>query len=323
VTLATILLKLWKLRLWVGVGLLVGIGAAAASSKFQHSTVYASASTQMLVDSPASALANSQANLAGYAARADVYASLMTSDEALAYIGRAAGVPGDLIQATGPAEVDGSPSASHAAVQSPAKYKLTFAQNPDLPTVDVYAAAPTTAQAISLANGAVAGLGEFVQHLDNTGITAKKRIQIRQLGGATGAIVDPGASKKIAVLVFLVVSLLWCGLVLFFSRLRADLRVARYRESDDFFAVAEPDGFNLGPAGPFVVPEDELLGIGGHVAGGHAANRPALDTGSTASSQTGSPDDGDNQDGQGSGRRDSELGDPRDDSLHDEVGFRR
>ena len=68
-TLAKTLLKLWRLRLWVGIGVLVGGVAAVSSVALSHSTVYATASTQMLVDSPDSALANASVLLDGYVAR--------------------------------------------------------------------------------------------------------------------------------------------------------------------------------------------------------------------------------------------------------------
>ena len=173
-TLARILLKLWRLRLWVGVGVLVAGVAAVGSVATSDSTVYASASTQMLVDSPDSALANASVDLTGYVDRASVFARMMTSAAALQYIGKAAGIDGSLIDANGPIEINGSPTATHAPVAivrgkdlpAPTLYELSFVQNPSLPTVDVYAKAPTTAQAIALANGAVTGFAHFVSQLN-------------------------------------------------------------------------------------------------------------------------------------------------------------
>ena len=248
-TLAKILLKLWKLRLWVGVGGLLGVAAAVGSVTGSHSVVYANASTQMLVDSPTSALANSGADITSYAARASVFARLMTSAEALRYIGRAAGIPGNLIDANGPVETNGLSAASHTPVEiqngkdlpAPATYKLSFVQNPDLPTVDVYADAPTTAKAIALANGAVTGFANFIRQLDVNNVPLGNRIEVRQLGGATGGIVDPGASKKTAVLIFFAVVAVWCGVVLFVSRLLAQLRAAKQNGTDDDFAVPEQE----------------------------------------------------------------------------------
>ena len=144
-TFAKTLLRLWSLRLWVGIGLIVGAVAAVGSVAMSHSTVYATASTQMLVDSPDSALSNANTLLDGYVARAGVFARMMTSDEALEYIGKAAGINGQLIEATGPIEINGSPAATHdpvallngQALPASKTYKLTLVQNPSLPTVDV------------------------------------------------------------------------------------------------------------------------------------------------------------------------------------------
>ena len=254
-TLAKTLLKLWSLRLWVGLGVLVAGVAAVGSVALSHSTVYATASSQMLVDAPDSALVNANDLLDGYVARAGVFARLMTSDEALEYIGKAAGVDGNLIEATGPIEINGSPAATHAPVaiedgkDLPAGkvYKLSFVQNPSLPTVDVYAAAPTTAQAIALANGAVTGFAAFVNQLNGGNVPQSQRVDIRELGPATGGIVDPTSSKSIAVLIFLVVFAIWCWLVLFVSRLRANLRTAKRGGVNEHSAILEPHLPDLAP----------------------------------------------------------------------------
>ena len=237
---ARTLLRLWKLRLWVGIGGLVAIAAAVASTTMLHSVVYASASTKMLVDSPRSALADAGADLSGYLTRANVFSRLATSNEALQLIGQAAGVPGNLIAASGPVEVNGSLPATHAQTPDPGQkvpsnldYKLQFNQNPLMPTVDIYAEAPTTKQAIALANGAVTGFAAFLNHLyASSSIASYNRIEIRQLGGAAGGLVDPAASKKLALLVFVGVFAVWCVLVLFVSRLRWRLRTTNVEDND-------------------------------------------------------------------------------------------
>ena len=250
-TLAQTLLKLWKLRTWVAVGAVLAIAAAVASLTMLHSTVYSSASTQMVVDSPRSALADAGTDLTPFTARAVVYARLMTSPQALEYIGQAAGVPGNLIAATGPVELNG-PVAVHTptAVQggrlaSPSSsYTLDFLQNPQLPTVDVYADAPTTGKAIALANGAVRGFAAYISNLEvQSGVPAGKRIEIRQLGGASGGVVDPAASKSIAGMIFIAVLAVWCGLVLLATNLRRQLRAARNPQADAHGgAVFQPVG---------------------------------------------------------------------------------
>jgi hypothetical protein len=231
----------------VGVGALFGAVAAVGSVATSHSVVYASASTQVLVDSPTSALANASVDLTGYQDRAAIFARIMTTTAALQYIGKAAGINGNLIDATGPVEINQSPTVTHAPVDvvngqdvaAPAVYKLSFVQNPSLPTVDVYADAPTTAQAIALANGVATGFANFVNSVGASNVPQAQRIQIRQLGPATGGMVDASASKSMALLAFVGVFGLWCGIVLFATRLRANLRAAKRGDVDDALTAAE------------------------------------------------------------------------------------
>ncbi len=253
--LAKTLLKLWSLRVWIAVGAVIALLASVASLTLLPSKVYATASTQLVVDAPRSALGDAQKDLTPYTARAFVFARLMTTPQALQYIGQAAGVPGNLISASGPTELTGT-QATHAptAVQgtqltsAPARYTLNFLQNPQLPTVDVYAKAPDTKRAMALANGAVSGFAAYITYLDNqSGVPAGQRIDIRQLGSATGGVVDPGASKALAFLIFVFVLALWCGLVLFATNLRAHMRLAREeRRAPD--AAAASTGVDFMPA---------------------------------------------------------------------------
>ena len=246
--LAQALLKLWALRIWLAVGLVLSVVAAAAILTMGHSKVYSSASTQMLVDSPRSALGDATEDLTPFTTRAFVFARLMTTPQALQYIGRAAGIPGNLIAASGPTELAG-PQATHAPTAPqggqltsvPAGYKLNFLQNPQLPTVNVYAEAPTTKQAIALANGAVTGFAAYIHSLDSqSSVPPGQRLAIRQAGPATGGVVDPGANKKLAAIIFVLVFTLWCALVLFVTNVRAQLRSARAarHQPDDAAALA-------------------------------------------------------------------------------------
>lgn len=242
---AQLILRLWKLRFWVLIGVVFAGAAAAAMMTLAKSTVYAAASTQMVVDSPRSALGDAQTDLTPFTMRAVVYARLMTSPEALQYIGKAAGVDGSLIAADGPAEI-GVPQATHTPsavvngkqVTPATEYSLRFDQNPVLPTVDVYAQAPTTKAAIRLANGAVTGFAAYLSAIESRGnVPGGSRVEVRQLGGATGGVVDPGTSKKVALLVFVIVMALWCCLVLYVSRVAEELRAAKRRSAT---ATPEP-----------------------------------------------------------------------------------
>jgi hypothetical protein len=250
--LAKTLLKMWSLRFWLAIGAVLAIGAALASMTLMHSKVYASASTQMIVDAPQTALGDAEEDLTPYTARAFVFARLMTTPQSLQYIGQAAGLPGNLIAASGPTELTG-PQATHAPTATagiqltapPVHYSLNFLQNPQLPTVDIYSQAPTTKQAIALANGAVRGFAAYIEYLDNqSAVPAGKRIAIRQLGAATGGVVDPGAKKSVALIIFVLVFGLWTVGALRISSLRSHIRLARTQRTH-----ASPNGGSPAPAG--------------------------------------------------------------------------
>ena len=106
-------------------------------------------------------------------------------------------------------------------------YRLNFDTDPNLPTIGIYAQAPTTKQSIALADAAAASLSQYVTSLENTGsVPPKSRIAIRQLGEANGAVVDGGISKAIAGMTFIGVFLVWCVLVLLAARFRETWRAS-------------------------------------------------------------------------------------------------
>lgn len=249
--LARALIQLWERRIWLAVGLCVATLAALASHQLLKSTVYAAASTQMVVDSPHSALGDLSPSLDPLTVRAGIFAQLMTSPQALSAIGAASGVPGTRIAAQGPPSTSGSgvPQAATLPTDPAARstrFKLLLTQDPSLPTIDIYTEAPTTRQAISLANGAVTGFASYLRELETqSAVPPARRVDIRQLGSATGGVVDPSASTKLAGLIAVVVFVLWCAMILFIARVRAGLRA-----SSATFSAGLPgsDGYFTYPA---------------------------------------------------------------------------
>ncbi|HSZ05141.1 MAG TPA: hypothetical protein VK778_08060 [Solirubrobacteraceae bacterium] len=194
-----------------------------------RSLQYSSATTQLLVDSPTSVLGDLSQSFEPLSARATVYANFMASPAVLALIGQQVGLSGGQLYATGPVS-----ASQPRVVQEPTAlkrnteitgetdpYRLSFESQPNLPTINVYAQAPSTALAVGLANGAVVGLKQYVTALEEADKTPPRaRVTIRRLGPANGAVVDGGISKELAVLVFVGVCLLWCILLLAASRFR-------------------------------------------------------------------------------------------------------
>jgi hypothetical protein len=85
-------------------------------------------------------------------------------------------------------------------------YRLDIQANPTLPIIDVYAQAPTPAEAAELAD-AVAPAGNAYSDVlaDSDKFPTDNRVQLRQLGAAQGAAISPTAPIEIFALTFIVV----------------------------------------------------------------------------------------------------------------------
>lgn len=245
--LAQALIQLWERKIWLLVGLIVAGVAGFGVHKAAKSSVYAAATTQMVVDAPRSALGDIQSSLEPFTARAGVFALLMTSPQALGAIGHAAGIPGNEIAAQGPPQAN-LPQVSSSPTPVDTPYKLQLNQDPTLPTVDIYAQAPTAKEAVDLANGAVTGFATYLKSLQVQGsVPTGQRVEIRQLGSAIGGVVNSSASTKMAGIVGFVVLLLWCGGILFFAK----LRTAWAGRSNGSAQAAAPAPIQRNPADPW------------------------------------------------------------------------
>jgi hypothetical protein len=238
--LALALRELSKRRVLLLLGVLIAAVAAVfsvyrvdGSELKPRSLQYSSASTQVLVDSPSSVLGNLRESFEPLSARAVVYANFMASPAVLELIGKHVGLSGEQIYAAGPVDaqetrVEQEPTALKRNVEITGEtdpYRLNFGSQANLPTIGIDAQAPTTSQAVALANAAVLGLQEYVTTLQNTTHTPPAaRVQIRQLGTANGAVVDGGIKKALLAIVFGAVFLAWCGLILVGVRFRESWR---------------------------------------------------------------------------------------------------
>ena len=185
----------------------------------------------------------------------------MASPTVLQLIGEQAGISGEQIYATGPVNANEprvvqEPTALKRNVEITGEtnpYRLSFESQANIPTITINSQAPTTAQAVRLANAAAAGLRLYVTSLEHAnGIRGSSRITIRILGPAHGAVVDGGVSKALATLVFIAVFLLWCVLILVAVRFRENWRASAALEDawDDEAGKAKrgEDGVDAGEA---------------------------------------------------------------------------
>ena len=217
---------LWKHRLLLALGVLIA-AVAAAFSVHHKSLQYSSASTQVLVDSTSSVIGNANEPFEPLSGRAQVYSNFMTSPTILEAIGKQVGLSGDQIYAAGPVDanlprVEQEPTAlkRNVEITGEAKpYRLSFENQGNVPTITINSQAPSTSQAIALANASAVALEQYVAGVETTDkIPVHSQVAIRQLGSASGAVVDGGISKTLAVIVFMAVFLLCIPAAYLFGR---------------------------------------------------------------------------------------------------------
>lgn len=229
--LARTLKTLWIRRRLVALGALIAAFAAMLSvysvglfppSLTSRTNVFATASTQLLVDAPDSAFADLENDLTPLETRASVFARFLASPVALQLIAKEAEVPLSSIEAEGPYDINlpviqQEPTAGQRSSQiigEGALYRLRFENNPVLPVVSVFAQAPTEAEAIGLADAAPRALRAYINRIQTEQNTPEgRRVTIRKLGDATGGVVNAGANVQIAALVFFIVFGAWCMLL--------------------------------------------------------------------------------------------------------------
>jgi hypothetical protein len=187
-----------------------------------RTNVFATASTQILIDTPDSTFADVANDIEPLNTRAGVFARFMTSPEALALIAREAKLPLDGIEAQGPydlnvPEFQRVPTAERRSSQilgERALYRLRFENSPELPIISVFAQAPTTEEALALASAAPAALRDYIGGIQAREHTpTERKVEVRKLGRAVGGVVNESASLQIATLVFIVVLIGWCLLL--------------------------------------------------------------------------------------------------------------
>jgi hypothetical protein len=184
---------------------------------------FATARTQVLVDTPRSTVGDLTADLQPLVLRAGVYSRLLVSPAAIQIIGKAAGINPAELSAQGPFElnqprIEQEPTAERRGSQLLSEsnvYRLRFESNSQLPIVTIFAQAPTQMEATRLANGSADGLEQYVRRLQIQQHTPiERQVSIRRLGTARGGVVNEGADIQIAMLVFIAVLGGWCLLLL-------------------------------------------------------------------------------------------------------------
>lgn len=198
----------------------------------------AAASTTVMVDTKhraSSDLGQRTDAMEGLAIQTNLVGELMVTDPVLDEIGRIAGIDPLDIQATAPVTSDvprteiepDSGANATALIQAPDHYKLQVQVDPTMPIMHIYAQAPTATEAERLASSSVQGLRRYLGRLNTSEtVSLNDQIQLIQLGGVHGGVVNHSAAKEIALLAFLTgFAATWFGIRLA-ARFRSGWRLA-------------------------------------------------------------------------------------------------
>jgi hypothetical protein len=239
---AQVVRELWLRRWWVAVGVFVSLFAGlstayhvsiAPPSIAKKALAMGAADTQLLIDTPHSALTDLGVNTQPLAERASVYSRLMTSEPVRAAIAREVGLKPEQIVTESPID-SALPKAAREPVQAQrandllgetVPYHLRFSTDSGLPAVRIQATAPRADDALRLANGAASGFTKYVQAVQEAQkVPAERRVTPRQLGRAEGGQVVQNPNKPLAAIATIALFIGWCLLVLFVGNTIRGLR---------------------------------------------------------------------------------------------------
>jgi hypothetical protein len=243
--LVSIFRQLWRRKLLVFLAFLVAVCVAIWSgykipSMEKRGLALGAASSQILVDSPASTLVEGAdgGELTTLSTRARVYAQYLSSLEARDQISKISGVPARLISLSGPFSTDiprntyqNQPSEARAndILKEGAGYRLIFDAQDGVPIITVSAQAPDAQAAIKIARAAFVALKQYVDVLKKEadavpvqplpkGATAApiapdRGVTVRQLGAPEGGTIGSGNGKLLMIFAFLAVMIVGCALI--------------------------------------------------------------------------------------------------------------
>ena len=179
----------------------------------------AAASTHVFVDTPApSVVHRDEYPPTALIKRTELLGRVMTSPLVVERIGRRAGIAPERIAAAARTTenvpvVLTEPTSEERASQIATEdrpYRVEVQARQSTPVLDVYARAPSVAEAERLADAAVAGLDEYLR-ATAARQDLEKGVRLRQLGPARGAIVNAGMPLAVAILTFIVTFAIVCG----------------------------------------------------------------------------------------------------------------
>jgi hypothetical protein len=185
------------------------------------------AATHVFVDTTAPAVTHRQFYpVATLIRRGELLGQTITTPPVLERVARRTGIPvaeiGSDSRTTANVPVDltqpGSEQRADAIVRSGKPYSVEAQARLNTPILDVYARAPTTGQAVELADAAVLALRDEMTALaDEQHIAPEERLVLRQLAPARGGVVSAGMPMAIAFFAFVLAFVLTAAGLLYLT----------------------------------------------------------------------------------------------------------
>jgi hypothetical protein len=242
---------LWQIRSWVAGCAAFALVAAvwsvahisvAPPGLTSRSLKMATASTQVIVDTPKSTLVDVRQDANGLQAltnRALLLGNVVASPEVRAAIARRAHVPFEQLQvippltARQPRVLSEAGNEKHTTdiLKLSGEYRLYIRANPTVPFLQIYAQTPTAESASALANAAVGGIQSYVAALSQaTRTPVGEQIRLTPLGHAQGTVINKGIEWQVAFLAFVLAFGVSCATVIWVRRVREGWRLAALSE---------------------------------------------------------------------------------------------
>lgn len=189
----------------------------------------AAATTRAVVVTHPSKALTTSADFEGLAKRANLVANMMSTPPVLKGLGPLAGVDPSQIAAEteitiGVPEAFSEPDSERRAnqiLQSHDPYRLEVQPRPGEPIIDIYTLAPTTEEALRLADESIVATNRDLRALAHApGIDNPEPVSLVQLGSARGGTVESTGVLEIAALTFVTAFAISFGLLLLVAEAR-------------------------------------------------------------------------------------------------------
>ena len=266
--------QLWSRKLLVGLVIVIAALAAIFSTYrisvsppglHSRALTVGAASSQILVDSPKSALVDgaSSGTFEALSTRAKIYGEYLSSLAARKQIAKLAGVPAASISSSGPFssatgqnnyENQSSEDRANEILQEGAQSRLVFTGQEGVPILTVDAQAATAARAVDLANASFIALKKYVNSLSVDGEDVKRGVTVRELGAPEGGTIGSGNDVVLMALAFLAILVLGCAAILVVPRFTQRWRALSQVEHDELLDKARLLGVDDSEANDPVAP---------------------------------------------------------------------